>query len=98
VNNPLAKSAVAAVREIDEVILLAVANPKFTIDGMRNKNIRLLLPNKTSAQISRLFKRLRQPLIPVETVAGDFLRLQKIPLCGRSLRSRPPRSRFFLSL
>jgi IS30 family transposase len=41
---------------------------------------------------------LRQPQITVETVAVDFLRLQKIPLCGRPLRSRPPRSRFFLSL
>lgn len=43
----------------DETILLAVANPKFTIDGMRNKHIRDLLPDKTSGQISRIFKRLR---------------------------------------
>jgi hypothetical protein len=42
----------------DEAILLAVANPKFAIDGMRNKHLRDLLPDKTSGQISRLFKRL----------------------------------------
>jgi hypothetical protein len=43
----------------DKAILLAVANPKFTIDGMRNKHLRDLLPGKSSSQISRLFKRLR---------------------------------------
>ena len=43
----------------DKEILLAIANPKFTIDGMRNKHLRNLLPDKTSSQISRLLKRLR---------------------------------------
>ena len=42
----------------DKVILLAVANPKFNIDGMRNKHLRELLPGKNTGQISRLFKRL----------------------------------------
>ena len=43
----------------DKSILLAVANPKFNIDGIRNKTLRELLPDKTPGQISRLFKRLR---------------------------------------
>jgi hypothetical protein len=42
----------------DKVIFLAVANPKFNIDGMRNKHLRELLPGKNTGQISRLFKRL----------------------------------------
>jgi hypothetical protein len=42
----------------DKRILLAVANPKFNIDGMRNKHLRELLPEKNTGQISRLFKRL----------------------------------------
>jgi hypothetical protein len=42
----------------DKAVLLAVANPKFNIDGMRNKHLRELLPGKNTAQISRLFKRL----------------------------------------
>ena len=42
----------------DKAILLAVADPKFNIDGMRNKHLRLLLPGMSSAKISRLLKRL----------------------------------------
>jgi hypothetical protein len=43
----------------DKALLLAIANPKFNIDGMRNKFLRALLPGKTTGQISRLLKRLR---------------------------------------
>jgi len=42
----------------DKEILLAVANPKFNIDGMRNKALRNLLPEKSSAQMSRILRRL----------------------------------------
>ena len=42
----------------DKAILLAIANPKFNIDGMRNKHLRQLLPGKNQGQISRLLKRL----------------------------------------
>jgi len=45
--------------EADKTILLAVADPKFNIDGMRNKSLRTMLPDMSSAQVSRLFKRLR---------------------------------------
>ena len=55
----------------DKAILLAVANPKFNIDGMRNKHLRALLPDKTQAQISRLFKRLRVHNL-IEKVRGTF--------------------------
>ena len=55
----------------DKTILLAVANPKFNIDGMRNKSLRDLLPDMTSAQISRLFKRLRTHDL-IEKVRGTF--------------------------
>jgi hypothetical protein len=43
----------------DKQLLLAIADPKFNIDDMRNKNLRSLLPDKSSGQISRLLKRLR---------------------------------------
>jgi hypothetical protein len=43
----------------DKQLLLAIADPKWGIDGMRNKNLRLLFPDKSSGQISRLLKRLR---------------------------------------
>jgi hypothetical protein len=42
----------------DKNILLAVANPKF-FNGMRNKNLRELLPGFSANKISRLFKNLR---------------------------------------
>ena len=55
----------------DKAILLAVANPKFNIDGMRNKHLRELLPDKTQGQISRLFKRLRVHCL-IEIVRGTL--------------------------
>jgi len=55
----------------DKAILLAVADPKFNIDGMRNKDLRKLLPGKTQSQISRLFKRLRVHDLLVK-VRGTF--------------------------
>jgi hypothetical protein len=55
----------------DKKILLAVANPKFNIDGMRNKHLRQLLPDKSQGQISRLFKRLRVHSL-IEKVRGTL--------------------------
>jgi hypothetical protein len=55
----------------DKLILLAVANPKFNIDGMRNKHLRELLVGKSTAQISRLLKRLRVHLL-IEKVRGTL--------------------------
>jgi hypothetical protein len=43
----------------DERILLAVADGKFTLKGLTNKELRLLLPDKTPGQLSRILKRLR---------------------------------------
>jgi hypothetical protein len=43
----------------DERILLAVADGKFTLKGLTNKELRLLLPDKSSGQLSRILKRLR---------------------------------------
>ena len=55
----------------DKTILLAVADPKFTIDGMKNKSLRELLPDKTPNQISRIFKRLRVHDL-LDKVRGTF--------------------------
>ena len=55
----------------DKDILLAVADPKFNIDGMRNKHLRGLLPGKNQGQISRLFKRLRVHGL-IDKVRGTF--------------------------
>lgn len=55
----------------DKDILLAVANPKFNIDGMRNKHLRRLLPGKDQRQISRLLKRLRVHGL-IDKVRGTF--------------------------
>jgi hypothetical protein len=43
----------------DEKILLSVANGKFTLKGITNKELRKLLPEKEPWQISRILKRLR---------------------------------------
>jgi hypothetical protein len=43
----------------DEKILIAVADGRFTIKGISNKELRKLLPEKSSGQISRILKRLR---------------------------------------
>jgi hypothetical protein len=43
----------------DERILLAVADGKFTLKGLTNKELRKFLPEKSSGQISRILKRLR---------------------------------------
>jgi hypothetical protein len=43
----------------DEQILLAVADGKFTLKGLTNKELRKLLPDKSPGQISRILKRLR---------------------------------------
>ena len=43
----------------DEKILLTVADGKFTLKGITNKALRMLLPEKKSWQISRILKRLR---------------------------------------
>jgi hypothetical protein len=43
----------------DEKILLVVADGKFTLKGITNKELRKLLPDKTAGQISRILKRLR---------------------------------------
>ena len=62
----------------DKAILLAVADPKFSFDGMCNKHLRDLLPAMTSAQISRQLKRLRVHNL-IEKVRGTFkYRLTKL--------------------
>jgi hypothetical protein len=43
----------------DEKILLAIADGKFTLKGITNKELRSFLPGKKSWQISRILKRLR---------------------------------------
>jgi hypothetical protein len=43
----------------DERILLAVADGKFTLKGLTNKELRILLPDKSPGQLSRILKRLR---------------------------------------
>jgi hypothetical protein len=43
----------------DEKILLAVADGKFNLKGISNKEMRGMLPEKTSGQLSRILKRLR---------------------------------------
>jgi hypothetical protein len=43
----------------DEQILVAVADGKFTLKGLTNKELRKLLPDKTPGQMSRILKRLR---------------------------------------
>lgn len=43
----------------DEKILIAVADGKFTLKGITNKELRCLLPEKSSGQLSRILKRLR---------------------------------------
>jgi len=43
----------------DEKILTAVADGKFTLKGMTNKELRKLLPDKSPGQLSRILKRLR---------------------------------------
>ncbi|MDR3342459.1 MAG: hypothetical protein LBT14_06670 [Treponema sp.] len=43
----------------DEKILLAVADGKFNLKGWSNRELRKILPEKTSGQLSRILKRLR---------------------------------------
>jgi len=43
----------------DQQVLEAIAHGEFNIRGMQNKNLRELLPGKSSATISRIIKRLR---------------------------------------
>lgn len=43
----------------DEKILKSVADGKFNISGLTNKELRKLLPDKSSGQLSRILKRLR---------------------------------------
>jgi len=42
----------------DQILFEAIAGGEFTISGFQNKHLRLKLPGKTSAQISRILKRL----------------------------------------
>jgi hypothetical protein len=42
----------------DERILLAIADGKFTLKGLTNKELRKLLPDKSPEQLSRILKRL----------------------------------------
>jgi len=42
----------------DKALLLAIADPKYNIDGIRNRHLREALPGKSPGQISRLLKRL----------------------------------------
>jgi hypothetical protein len=57
--------------EEDKKILLAVANPNF-FNGMRNKNLRELLPDFSSNKISRLFKNLTLRRL-LSKVRGTFV-------------------------
>lgn len=43
----------------DERILVTVSDGKFTLKGITNKELRKMLPDKSSGQISRILKRLR---------------------------------------
>jgi len=43
----------------DHTVLLAILRGEFTINGLNNKRLRALLPNKTSGQIARILRRLR---------------------------------------
>jgi len=43
----------------DEKILVAIADGKFTLKGITNKELRTMLPEKTPGQLSRILKRLR---------------------------------------
>jgi len=45
--------------DADDSVLKAVARPEFTISGMRNRDLRKHLPDKTPGQVSRCLKRLR---------------------------------------
>ncbi len=44
--------------EDDQILFEAIARGEFTISGFQNKHLRSKLPGKTSAQISRMLKRL----------------------------------------
>ena len=43
----------------DHTVLLAILRGEFTINGLSNKRLRALLPNKSSGQIARILRRLR---------------------------------------
>lgn len=43
----------------DEAILIAIADGRFNIKGLTNKELRKLIPEKTPGQLSRILKRLR---------------------------------------
>jgi hypothetical protein len=43
----------------DEKILVAVSDGKFTLKGITNKELRKMIPEKSSGQLSRILKRLR---------------------------------------
>lgn len=43
----------------DQAVLLAILRGEFTINGLSNKRLRALLPNKSSGQIARILRRLR---------------------------------------
>jgi DNA-binding HxlR family transcriptional regulator len=43
----------------DERILLAIVDGKFNLKGLSNKELRKILPDKSSGQLSRIIKRLR---------------------------------------
>jgi hypothetical protein len=43
----------------DEKILVAISDGKFTLKGITNKELRKMLPDKSSGQLSRILKRLR---------------------------------------
>ena len=45
--------------EEDQRIVLAILQGEFTINGLSNRRLRSLLPNKSAGQISRVLKRLR---------------------------------------
>jgi len=45
--------------EEDQKVVLAILQGEFNINGLSNRRLRLLLPDKTSGQISRILKRLR---------------------------------------
>ena len=46
-------------RDDDYRFFLALVRGEFNINGLTSKDLRRLLPEKTPAQISRLFKRMR---------------------------------------
>ncbi len=45
--------------EEDHTVLLTILRGEFTINGLNNKRLRALLPNKTSGQIARILRRMR---------------------------------------